>query len=147
MRQVNIIATGNYNFFNLLTIALCLPLLDDACLPGRVIAWLTPAAPSQPRHRPRVAAGVNRKGDQQPQDRVAGGPHWGFVGTLCPGEALQRGSLLRRSMELLSAATGLAPVVFASARLVRPRLHQVPRLLLNLLEVTWCALGVRIICY
>ncbi|KAK9831355.1 hypothetical protein WJX81_004903 [Elliptochloris bilobata] len=28
--QANIIATGNYNFFNLLTIALCVPLLDDA---------------------------------------------------------------------------------------------------------------------
>ncbi len=145
MRQVNIIATGNYNFFNLLTIALCLPLLDDACLPGRVIAWLTPAASSQPRHRPRVAAGVNRKGDQPPQDRVAGGPQRGFAGTLCQGEALQRGSLLRRCMELLGVATGLAPVVFASARLVRPRLHQVPHLLSNLLDVTWSALNVRII--
>lgn len=30
--QVLIILTGNYNFFNLLTIVLCIPLLDDACL-------------------------------------------------------------------------------------------------------------------
>ncbi len=30
--QVLIIATGNYNFFNLLTIVLCLPLVDDAFL-------------------------------------------------------------------------------------------------------------------
>ena len=27
--QVLIILTGNYNFFNLLTITLCIPLLDD----------------------------------------------------------------------------------------------------------------------
>ena len=125
-RQVNIIATGNYNFFNLLTIALCLPLLDDACLPGRVIAWLTPAAPSQPRHRPRVAARVNRKGRQAPQDRVAVGPLDGPVATLCQGEALQRGSLLGRSMQLLGVAAGLAPVVFASARLVRPACPRSP---------------------
>lgn len=30
--QLVIIATGNYTFFNLLTIVLCIPLLDDACL-------------------------------------------------------------------------------------------------------------------
>ncbi|XP_076450495.1 lipase maturation factor 2-like isoform X1 [Babylonia areolata] len=32
--QVLIILTGNYNFFNLLTIALCIPLLDDECFSG-----------------------------------------------------------------------------------------------------------------
>ena len=32
MLQLLIIATGNYNFFNLLTIALCIPLLDDEFL-------------------------------------------------------------------------------------------------------------------
>jgi hypothetical protein len=40
--QLLIIATGNYCFFNLLTIALCILLLDDACLrrfiPKRVVA-------------------------------------------------------------------------------------------------------------
>ena len=140
MRQVNIIATGNYSFFNLLTIALCLPLLDDACLPGRVAAWIIPAAASQPRHRPRVAAGVNRKEDQPPQESPAGGLHGRPEGTLYRGEALQQGSLLRRCVELLGVAAGLAPVVYASARLVRPRLHQVPNMLLILLKVTWSAL-------
>jgi Lipase maturation factor len=33
--QVLIILTGNYNFFNLLTMALCLPLLDDDVIPVR----------------------------------------------------------------------------------------------------------------
>lgn len=33
--QLLIIATGNYGFFNLLSIALCVPLLDDACFPRR----------------------------------------------------------------------------------------------------------------
>jgi predicted DCC family thiol-disulfide oxidoreductase YuxK len=32
--QATIAATGNYNFFNLLSAALCLPLLDDASWPG-----------------------------------------------------------------------------------------------------------------
>lgn len=32
--QLFLIATGNYAFFNWLTLALCLLLLDDACLPG-----------------------------------------------------------------------------------------------------------------
>jgi len=39
--QLAIMATGNYGFFNLLTILLCLPLLDDAALsrwiPTRVV--------------------------------------------------------------------------------------------------------------
>ncbi|HSR55216.1 MAG TPA: lipase maturation factor family protein, partial [Alphaproteobacteria bacterium] len=43
-------ATGNYNFFNLLTIALCIPLLDDAFwrkfFPKRRLQWLdTPGRP------------------------------------------------------------------------------------------------------
>jgi hypothetical protein len=33
--QLLIAATGNYGFFNLLTVALCLLLLDDRCFPGR----------------------------------------------------------------------------------------------------------------
>jgi lipase maturation factor 1 len=36
--QVMILLTGNYAFFNLLTIALCVPLLDDAALRGRPAA-------------------------------------------------------------------------------------------------------------
>jgi predicted DCC family thiol-disulfide oxidoreductase YuxK len=33
--QVMIMATGNYTFFNLLSILLCVPLLDDRCWPAR----------------------------------------------------------------------------------------------------------------
>jgi hypothetical protein len=33
--QLLIAATGNYGFFNLLTVALCVLLLDDGCYPGR----------------------------------------------------------------------------------------------------------------
>ncbi len=44
--QLLIVATGNFTFFNLLTIALCLLLLDDrhwkVMLPKRFIAWLNP---------------------------------------------------------------------------------------------------------
>jgi hypothetical protein len=34
--QLLILATGNYGFFNLLTIALCVLLLDDTCFPRRI---------------------------------------------------------------------------------------------------------------
>ena len=40
--QLVIILTGNYNFFNVLTMALTLPLLDDSCYPS---AWLPCTAP------------------------------------------------------------------------------------------------------
>ncbi len=49
--QIGILLTGNYTFFNLLTIALCLPLFDDACFPAR---WR--AADAAPPLRPsRIA--------------------------------------------------------------------------------------------
>lgn len=46
-------ATGNYNFFNLLTAALALTLLDDRWWPQRVRAWLRtdPEAPRPPFRR------------------------------------------------------------------------------------------------
>lgn len=47
--QVLIAATGNYAFFNLLTAALCLLLLDDAWLAGRVDEG--PTAPPTPARR------------------------------------------------------------------------------------------------
>jgi hypothetical protein len=49
--QVLIALTGNYGFFNLLTIALCLPLLDDACLPAflRSPEGVLPPHPSRAR--------------------------------------------------------------------------------------------------
>ncbi|MBI2992692.1 MAG: lipase maturation factor family protein [Gammaproteobacteria bacterium] len=56
--QSLIIVTGNYNFFNLLTIAICVFLFDDAalltCLPGRIARRLE----SLPERRPGRAAGV-----------------------------------------------------------------------------------------
>jgi hypothetical protein len=49
--QLLIAATGNYAFFNLLTIALCLTLLDDAALP----AWLRGRLPAASRKRPAAS--------------------------------------------------------------------------------------------
>jgi hypothetical protein len=60
--QLLIAGTGNYGFFNLLSIALCLPLLDDAFFPSR---WQVQAAPTHrsPRRWPTwfltpIAAGI-----------------------------------------------------------------------------------------
>ena len=53
-------ATGNYNFFNLLTVALCVPCLDDRLLrsfvPPRLRAWIVEP---QPRERRRIGRGVS----------------------------------------------------------------------------------------
>ncbi|MEA3208095.1 MAG: lipase maturation factor 1 [Chthoniobacter sp.] len=46
--QVIILATGNYAFFNLLTIALCLPLLDDEFWPQRWRGRYSPVAAEGP---------------------------------------------------------------------------------------------------
>ncbi len=49
--QLLIAATGNYGFFNLLTAALCIPLLDDALLarlPARLRGLLLPPEPATP---------------------------------------------------------------------------------------------------
>lgn len=58
--QLLIAATGNYGFFNLLTIVLCVPLVDDAAWPRKWVRWLRPeptsesaAAASVPRYLPR----------------------------------------------------------------------------------------------
>jgi len=58
--QLGIAATGNYGFFNLLAIVLCIPLLDDDAFPGGLKKRLmgeqrTSEALSRPR-RPLVAA-------------------------------------------------------------------------------------------
>lgn len=55
--MLGIAATGNYGFFNLLTIALCLSLLDDDLLPR---GWRAPAGPPAPRALARgvLAVGV-----------------------------------------------------------------------------------------
>jgi hypothetical protein len=46
--QVTIAATGNYGFFNLLTVVLCIPLLDDAMLPWRGHAGAEEPVPPWP---------------------------------------------------------------------------------------------------
>ena len=55
--QVLILLTGNYTFFNLLTLALCLLLLDDFSLAKFVPARLRPAFAPATRHPSRVAPG------------------------------------------------------------------------------------------
>ncbi|HWP94943.1 MAG TPA: lipase maturation factor family protein [Gammaproteobacteria bacterium] len=55
--QLAILLTGNYNFFNLLTLLMCLFLFDDQALRGSVpAAWRArAAAPSQPRTPAAIA--------------------------------------------------------------------------------------------
>ena len=56
MLQVCILLTGNYNWFNLQTMLLCLPLFDDAAarriLPPRLVDFLRPRATGHPPRRP-----------------------------------------------------------------------------------------------
>ena len=61
--QTSILLTGNYNWFNLQTMLLCLLLFDDAAVarivPARVRAWLAlRQAAGQRRPAPRLAVGV-----------------------------------------------------------------------------------------
>ncbi|MBM4379368.1 MAG: lipase maturation factor family protein [Deltaproteobacteria bacterium] len=59
--QVGILATGNYGFFNLLTLVLCVPLLEDAHLRGLLPARWRPALPSGPEAaNPPAAPGESR---------------------------------------------------------------------------------------
>jgi len=51
--QIAIAATGNYTFFNLLTIVLCIPLLDDRHL-RRLIPWLKPGLEKPSARHPVV---------------------------------------------------------------------------------------------
>jgi hypothetical protein len=54
--QLGIAATGNYGFFNLLTLVLCVTLLDDAAFPAAVRSWLLGRdAPEPPRARSLAA--------------------------------------------------------------------------------------------
>jgi hypothetical protein len=105
--QANIIATGNYNFFNLLTLALCVPLLDDGCLPARAAAWLLPA------EAPAAAAAPAGAAARAAGGTAGGGGREGEAG------AAARLSARRRGARLLGVAAGLAPVAYASARMVR----------------------------
>lgn len=49
--QLLIFLTGNYGFFNLLTLALCLTMLDDALLARLLPRWLTGGVPAVPLPR------------------------------------------------------------------------------------------------
>jgi hypothetical protein len=55
--QAGIALTGNYGFFNLLAIVLCVPLLDDAVL-RRVLPWRLMAQEPEPVWRRRVTHGL-----------------------------------------------------------------------------------------
>jgi hypothetical protein len=55
--QLAIALTGNYGFFNLLAIVLCVPLLDDGVL-QRVLPLQRPVTEPEPRWRRRAIAGV-----------------------------------------------------------------------------------------
>src|SRR4029077_8957699 len=60
--EVLIVLTGNYNFFNLLTILLCMFLFDDAALrqviPARVVARVTARPPRADRFASALAVAV-----------------------------------------------------------------------------------------
>jgi predicted DCC family thiol-disulfide oxidoreductase YuxK len=55
--QIIIALTGNYCFFNLLTIALCLLLIDDAVV-GQSVEGRAPASPASQELRPPITASV-----------------------------------------------------------------------------------------
>jgi len=44
--QAGIFITGNYAFFNVLTVALCVLLFDDSAWPGRLASWIKSSAPT-----------------------------------------------------------------------------------------------------
>ncbi|WP_375772036.1 lipase maturation factor family protein [Archangium gephyra] len=54
--QLAIFATGNYGFFNLLTLVLCLSALDDGVLGRWRFGGPPPAVPAPPRRHPRASA-------------------------------------------------------------------------------------------
>ncbi|HKZ95918.1 MAG TPA: lipase maturation factor family protein [Hyphomicrobiaceae bacterium] len=60
--QLLILLTGNYNFFNLLTMALCVLLFDDAAvrrlMPARLVSWVQGRAPRPGRTATIVATAL-----------------------------------------------------------------------------------------
>ncbi len=85
--QLLIILTGNYAFFNWLTIALCLLLLDDAFLRGRLphrlasrLPAILPASAEEMAHRPNGASGffsfLRPLDPSQPRPAVFAGAQW-----------------------------------------------------------------------
>jgi len=66
--QLLIFLTGNYCFFNLLAIALCIPLLDDGVWPRRLREW------ARAREREGTADGAAERA--APDDRADRGGRW-----------------------------------------------------------------------
>jgi hypothetical protein len=59
--QVLILLTGNYGFFNLLSIALCVPVLDDACLRRIIPVRWRPLVDASPAASPSAAPRGSRR--------------------------------------------------------------------------------------
>lgn len=83
--QALIVLTGNYNFFNLLTMLLCLPLLDDAALPGGARDWEA-GLPTATRGVGVFAGGAAALyvllGGVQMFEQIAGQPAWAPLSAL-----------------------------------------------------------------
>ena len=60
--QVMFMISGNYGFFNLLTLVLCLPLIDDTFWPKRVQRFLDRGAASKPATPSHVKITFRRSG-------------------------------------------------------------------------------------
>jgi hypothetical protein len=56
--QLALSAAGNYSYFNLLSIALCVPLIDDATVRWLVPKWRLPQLPARPDSRRLRTAGI-----------------------------------------------------------------------------------------
>jgi hypothetical protein len=96
--QILIALTGNYGFFNLLTILLCLPLLDDATVARILPRRLVDAARSAPAPTPGPLA-----------LRIAGASLAALVALFTGAKMLDRTGLLARAGvdDLLSPIAGL----------------------------------------
>jgi len=60
--QVALLASGNYGFFNLLSIVLCIPLFDDTFWPARVQRFLERGRPAPPAPSPSTVKIIFRRG-------------------------------------------------------------------------------------
>ena len=70
--QVMLLVSGNYGFFNLLTIVLCLPLFDDTFWPARVQRFLERGRPPPPAPAPSPVKRFFRRSGAMMRATVAG---------------------------------------------------------------------------
>ncbi len=70
--QLALMISGNYGFFNLLTIVLCLPLFDDTFWPPRVQRFLERGRPPPPAPLPSPVQIIFRRGSALLRATVAG---------------------------------------------------------------------------